>query len=240
MSHGHAWYTEVAKRFANDIADHKLTIEDCGPLPFRSVLARRHRGDGWDSCYHFRVITFPGGLLYTGDMGTFAFQRCWDMFKWWPEKYKDYFDFRYIAEKCIATDKGGGIKEYSASKAKATIDEMIAEHLRQHTQPEDWDIEEDGEWDDKPDEEFVQELNDVCERVSETEFSNSEYNIQEFYRLLYEVKGLDDPCETPTPSEYTLRFVWCCHAVRWLIDKVREQENELAAFADVLVPGGTQ
>jgi hypothetical protein len=225
MGHGAAYYTEVAERFAEDIADHKLTIEECGPLPFRSILARRHRGDGWDSCYHFRVITYPGGLLYTGDMGTYVFQRCWDMFDWWPSKYGDAFDFRYIAEKCQAADKCDSIKQWSGSKAKATIDEMIAEHRDQ--QPADWDVEEDGEWTAVVDEEYLDQLMEVRNHVSD--FSNSEYNIQEFYRLLYEVDGLEDVCEIPTPSEYSLRFVWCCHAVRWLIDEVRRQEVQVAA-----------
>lgn len=238
MSWGDAYYTEVANRFTNDIADHQITIEECGPLPFRSILARRHRNDGWDSCYHFRVITFPGGLLYTGDMGTYVFQRCWDMFQWWPPKYGDAFDFRYIAEKCLGANKCDSIKQYSRDKARATIDEMIAEHRAEHEKPEDWDDEEDGEWTETVNEAYIEALIEV--RDHSHEFSNSEYNIQEFYRLLYDVPGLYDVCEVPTPSEYSLRFVWCCHAVRWLIDKVTEQENSLANFADILVPGGVQ
>ena len=57
-------------RFKRDIAEHAVTV-------IRNDGVNRHirlskPGTG---CYHFDLVTWPGILCYTGDMGTFVFQR---------------------------------------------------------------------------------------------------------------------------------------------------------------------
>jgi len=61
--------------FVEDTKNHKLTIiKDDG------VYRHLHCSSG-SSCYHFDIVTYPGHLCYSGDMGCFVFQRTKDMFE---------------------------------------------------------------------------------------------------------------------------------------------------------------
>lgn len=65
----------MAERFASDIGAHALTIiRDDGE--YRHL--RCQTPDSW--IYGFDVVTWPGYLAYTGDMGDFMFTRVRDMF----------------------------------------------------------------------------------------------------------------------------------------------------------------
>jgi hypothetical protein len=78
-----------AKRFLSDVVrDHQMKIElDQGV--HRSILFKRpHSG-----IYHFRLVTWPGHLAISGDVGDYIFARLPDMFDFFryagPEYDKD-------------------------------------------------------------------------------------------------------------------------------------------------------
>jgi len=62
-------------RFLNDIANHSMSI-------VRDDGVYRHLvfSNNGSSVFRFELITWPGYLAYTGDMGAFVFSRLNDMF----------------------------------------------------------------------------------------------------------------------------------------------------------------
>lgn|GEM_PF-5173668 len=73
------------------------------------------------SAYHFNVTTFPGYLVFTGDMGAFTFSRTRDMFQFhrisWDRDIP-IIDYRYWAEKADAVDKHSGISAFNEAHFK--------------------------------------------------------------------------------------------------------------------------
>ena len=64
------------ERFLSDIANHQMTV-------IRDDVVGRHIRFRRPStiCYGFDLITWPGHLCITGDLGTYVFQRLVDMFE---------------------------------------------------------------------------------------------------------------------------------------------------------------
>ena len=90
-------YQLTPDTFLQDVAQHQIhVIRDDGV--YRHV--RFKRPDTY--CSHFDLITWPGHLCYTGDMGTYVFTRLRDMFDFFrrPDNEKWHrIDRRYWAEK---------------------------------------------------------------------------------------------------------------------------------------------
>lgn len=101
--------------FLRDVANHKLTILR------NDGLYRHFRMSNGSSFYQYDVITFPGHLIFTGDLGTFVYARIDDMFQFFRGRHlASHIDLRYLAEKCIAEDKPDGVRRF------ADEDEFIA------------------------------------------------------------------------------------------------------------------
>ena len=68
--------TSPDEQFLRDVAEHTMTV-------IREDGVSRHIrfAKPGTSCMHFDLITWPGYLCYTGDMGTYVFQRLTDMFE---------------------------------------------------------------------------------------------------------------------------------------------------------------
>jgi hypothetical protein len=110
---------DVAVRFAQDIAQHQLTIiRDDGV--YRHLRFAR---PGIYS-YSFEIITWPGYLAYVGDMGDYVFSRLVDMLEFFRQPT---INPGYWAEKIQA---GGheGIKEYSEDKARAWVQQQLDDY----------------------------------------------------------------------------------------------------------------
>lgn len=65
----------MSDSFSEDIKNHTIHIR-LDTEYYRHIIC----SDGTFN-RRFEVLTFPGSLVYTGDMGTFVFQRTTDMFK---------------------------------------------------------------------------------------------------------------------------------------------------------------
>ena len=98
---------EVLADFRKNTADHAMTIVHDDGL--RRHLRFRKPGT---YCYGFDVVTWPGHLAITGDMGTSVFARLDDMFEFFrsAESWKCdhpgelYVNTSYWAEKLVAND----------------------------------------------------------------------------------------------------------------------------------------
>lgn len=201
-------YQLTPETFLADVAEHQIqVIRDDGV--YRHV--RFKQPDTY--CSHFDLITWPGYLCYTGDMGTYVFTRLRDMFEFFrrPDNEKWHrIDRRYWAEKCEAADRDG-IKEFSEEKFKRAVMERLVEWIRDCR--DDTTKEERREvW------EAV-----VCDVVNVDGDTGGHRQQAAAYEFSHRLDSgltfrLEDFWETNV-EDYTHRFSWCCLALAWGIQQ---------------------
>lgn len=190
------------ERFLRDVAHHEMTV-------IRDDGVNRHiRFKKPDSSeIFFDLITWPGHLCYTGDMGTYVFQRLTDMFEFFrtDREYKKRngaklaVNLPYWGEKLQATDRDG-YRKFSADKFRANVMDWIEQRglvgklghgLRDELESEVLDHADDG---------------------GEAAYSAAMrfmWNGKKVFPEFYEVDS----------DDYVHRFVWCCYALAWGIEK---------------------
>lgn len=137
---------DVLSRFQRDTAQHQLeVIKDDG---LHRHLRFRRPGTG---CYGFDIVTWPGCLAISGDMGAAMFTRLPDMFEFFrdsrshAEPDKLYINAGYWAEKCVAND--GEKKEFSSELFQALVKEHFDDFVAEHREdPKDGEVAKDPEW----------------------------------------------------------------------------------------------
>ncbi|HET7675666.1 MAG TPA: hypothetical protein VFL54_09115 [Gammaproteobacteria bacterium] len=177
------------EQFLKDVADHEMqVIQDDGL--YRHVRFR----EGDSPIMGFDLITWPGHLCYTGDMGTYVFSRIPDMFQFFraPEGRSGlYVNHGYWSEKLDAADKSDGFREYSPDKAKEVILQWLDDGKA--TASERREVEQD----------VLSRIHDGerAFRAAVDEFNHGEILFHDFWE-----------CNL---QEYTYRFQWCCFALVW-------------------------
>lgn len=151
--------TEVLANFTKDTATHALTIiRDDG-------IYRHLRFKRPDSgVFHFDVITWPGHLAVTGDMGASVFSRLDDMFQFFRDDDGELgINPGYWSEKLVAND--GDAQNFSSERFKQLIRERYDCHIKEHS----------GDDSEKP--EWADELwDDLTESVLGAESAESAYS----------------------------------------------------------------
>lgn len=189
--------TEVSERFAHDVQGHQLTVLlDSGV--YRHL---RFRQPG-TYCYGFDIVTYPGYLCYSGDMGTYVFSRLPDMFEFFRH---DRPNPDYWAEKCVSKSRHEGLREYSEELGKRAVARVAHEFARSRelvgedrkaffgeVREEVWTCTEDHRG-----------LIDAAMRFRFQIGSKLFYPFPDFYEHRME--------------EWTFHFLWCCHALPWAI-----------------------
>lgn len=201
-------YQLTPETFLQDVAQHQIhVIRDDG-------VYRHVRFKAPDTyCTHFDLITWPGYLCYTGDMGTYVFTRIRDMFEFFrrPDTEKWHrIDRRYWAEKCEASDRDG-IKEFSEEKFTRAVMERLIQWIRDYR--DDTTKEERREvWD--------AVVCDVVQVDGDTGGHRQQIAAHEFHHKLDSglTFTLEDFWETSV-EDYTHRFSWCCLAMAWGIQQ---------------------
>jgi hypothetical protein len=192
--------------FKRDIATHQmLVIRDDGL--HRHLRFKRPN----TMCMHFDIITWPGHLCYTGDMGTFVFQRLEDMLEFFRQTTDRPYriDFRYWAEKVQAADKGAGLTEFSPEKFEHAVKtdalRWIRDNAHRTSREERRDL-----WEAITDE--VLHADDDSggyrKQVAAHDFSHrlnqhTSFHFQDFW--------------DHNVQQYTYGFIWCCFALAWAI-----------------------
>lgn len=211
-------------RFLADVKDHRLTVihED-------GVHRHLRFQKPGTMCMHFDLITWPGYLCYTGDMGTYVFTRIHDMLEFFrggkPDNLFYSIDRRYWAEKVEAQDKGAGLKEFSEAKFTRAVMEYLVEWIRarrEETTKEErrelWDavidevVRADGDSDGMRKQIAA---NDFHHRVDLTDGTHVNFYFQDFWERNVE--------------EWTHRFTWCCYALRWAVHQYDTHKEAQAA-----------
>ncbi|TFW15916.1 hypothetical protein [Duganella callida] len=203
-------------RFLRDVDDHKMIV-------IRDEGANRHVRfkQPNSSNMYFDLITWPGYLCYTGDMGTYVFQRTEDMFAFFrtdrlhqrPGDARLAVNRSYWGEKLEAIGKNDGYREFSSDKFKQQVMQYVercgltgklGHGLREELESEVLAHADDGA------DEAYRAVRDFV------------WDGRAVFNDFWEVD-----CE-----EYTFRFLWCCYALAWGIeqyDKVKQAAEAVPA-----------
>ena len=205
MSNSHACTEE---RFLQDVANHSIKIiKDDG--------VHRHISftNNGSNCYRFDLITWPGSICYTGDMGTYVFSRLDDMFKFFKMSDNDFnknpnkqlnINPYYWGQKLQAIGTNAGYEEFDSDKFIKEVTEYYDEYIIDHPDPDKklWE------------EVIYYVLNyayDGKERayVAISDYSSS-YGLD--FTDFFDGGGGDT-------SRYTFRYIWCLYAIVWGIQQ---------------------
>ena len=192
--------------FLRDVATHELTI-------IRNEGLYRHLrfSRPGSSCMYFDLITWPGHLCYTGDMGTYVFSRVSDMLEFFRRDCADQLPINpgYWSEKVQAADGGrhpGCVFEYDHDRYLAVVNEYLSG------------------WLEGLDDEAAAELREaVQDDVLQLADSHDEHGN---YNRAYEFSATVNGCKYQFTDlfernfrRFTPCFLWCCRALVWGIEK---------------------
>lgn len=189
----------VKKHFLDDTRNHEMQI-------IRDDGVNRHiRFSATNtSIGHFDLITWPGHLCYTGDMGSFLFKRANDMFSFFRGDSEELsINPQYWSEKLEAVSRHGGYEEFDEDEFKRVISDDRLRWIRDYgldknSRRELWDA----------------VTKDVLDRAEDGEYAalNAAHNFRA------KVGGrnfqFDNFYEHRT-EKYTHTFLWCCYALVW-------------------------
>ena len=211
--------------FLTDVAKHQMTILHEDGLHRHIRFIKPDSSDMF-----FDLITWPGVLCYTGDMGTYIFRRLPDMFEFFRTDTKSPYlaskgltlgiNLSYWSEKLEAADRsdtGNGYQEFSSEKFTKIIREQCAQWVA-----------------DCP----KSDRRDLIEAVYDDVLAYAEDGEDRACRA-----AIDFSHETPTQEfnfsgfwehnmhEYTDHFQWCCYALTWGIKQYEKSKTTESAAA---------
>jgi hypothetical protein len=208
-------YECTRDKFLHDVEDFNMTIiKDDGiyrHLRFKHPETRT---------MSFDILTWPGHLCYTGDMGSYLFSRVNDMFEFFRHgKDEDvlYVNPPYWSEKVLALDKCGYIREYDPEKFEKYVKGEAVEMCLAMR-----DEEFEGDESVRPDVIFMERVEDEILDYSGEESAaihnavNFEWRGDYPFQDIYEVSFKD----------FSFHYIWCCFALVWGIDMYDKQKQE--------------
>lgn len=177
------------------------------------------------SLYRFDIVTYPGFLVYSGDMGCYVFQRLTDMFDLFrcDSSRKEYLasqgltlgvDHGYWAEKLQATpDREGRGCEFDEDLFVRRTKEHVLQWCRNHR---DSVTKEDRRelWDAVIDE--VIGADGDRHGILQT---TAAYEFHHLFRDGARSFHMSDFVSDCRFESYTLRYQWCCFALAWGIQQ---------------------
>lgn len=185
----------MKEAFLDDVKDHSIDIELDNGL-FRSVRFKRP-----DSlACSFRLITWPGYLAISGDMGDYMFSRLQDMFDFFRgEELKinaGYWIEKLRSVSCSGSN-GGLIKKFDPEGTAQNIEDLVSE-----------------------DESYAEDLeyyDDLHEFLRAVSACSSDIEAVEVFKKA----GLDSIDGYTDLFAYKLTFhtEWCLYAIRWGIQQ---------------------
>lgn len=221
--------------FFEQVKDHKVTVSMENGI-YRHVTLRKPG----TSHMHFNLITFPGYLCYTGDMGTFVFQRLDDMFEFFREKsdhhlvelgLKLYTNHSYWSEKLCASDCSGRNEgkstEFDPVRFKARIIEDLREWIKDSREEGTLDKEERRELWEAVHDQVIDKVDDYGENAQTLAYEFSWSPFQKFGQDARESFYFQDLFESNF-QQYTHSFKWACLAIAWGIQQYDAFKDEQA------------
>ncbi len=118
-------YSRPLASFQRNTAEHQLEV-----LLDSGVYRHLRFSKGGSSIYRFDIVTWPGHLAISGDMGSAVFCRLTDMFEFFRADQRPddapgelRINAGYWAEKCVAND--GDMKEFSSDLFEQLVRERF-------------------------------------------------------------------------------------------------------------------
>jgi hypothetical protein len=232
--------SEIFERFKSETATHQMTVlHDDGPyrhLRFSSPESR---------FYWFDLITWPGNLAIKGGMGVFMFARDPDMFEFFRAKAgwnMGRINPDYWAEKL----PGGrdSAREYDERVLRAELAGPLADHEKEYANLLARHRERRAQYDALPYNErwpYVirgmrepvepKTADEVRELIADYDDSGQlshEVGARELLAELEQAGVVSDTWEWSL-REYTVHYLWCCHAIQWGIAQYDEARQVAAA-----------
>lgn len=215
-------------QFLKDVESHVIeVIKDDGL--YRHIRLRKPG----TMCMHFDLLTWPGYLCYTGDMGTYVFRRLEDMFEFFRSD-REYAQRRgrqlsinthYWAEKLEAVDGGrhrAGVLEFDQEKFRRVINEYRINWIKDAHSRRSLNKDERRYLWEAVDEDVLNLIDEGEERVQMAayDFFYSPGTGRPNWQF-------DDLFEHDF-TKYKGRFIWCCYALAWGIQKYDDHKAEQA------------
>ena len=189
----HAHEQAVKERCAADLKDHVITT-----VHNQGLYRHWWCGKPGTGCMGFSIVTWPGSICYTGDMGDYLFQRTDDMVAFMR---RSAMSISYAAEKCVAND--GRLDEWREELLLEELDE-IQKRIMEECEDED----------EKP--EWLEKIEAVRDALSHADYPEHDGMV-----ALHD-SGLVDGCDMPSCKAYTFHFLWCLYAIKWFCDNVKD------------------
>jgi hypothetical protein len=188
---------EVAERFKKAVIEHEMIVVRSEGL-HRHLIFKSPRTFN----NHFHITTWPGYLAISGDIGCYVFARLPDMFRFFRG---DGINPRYWGEKLQSIERNGGYREFS--------EELFREAIKSDF--EQWSFDDDEQkakaW------EVLQE-SDLGEDSTPESFDHG-VRMALDYQCPITKNRFNDFWDHDL-QDYTFRFLWCCHAIRWAVGEV--------------------
>ena len=181
--------------FLESVKDHRIIYVKVDGV-YRNI---RFKKPGTSNQY-FDLVTWPGHLCFTGDMGTYVFERTDDMFQFFRDpKGSLKINPTYWGEKMRAVCSTGGHKKFSAEAFKESAIEYV----------KGYELEKEVE------SVVINELHDLVFSGMDGDFDEA----QRAYRAIQEsnftfVCFSDFLCDCSV-DEYTYHFIWALYAIAW-------------------------
>ena len=224
MRHGLEIEMTTEQKFLSDVAEHQMTVIRDDGL-HRHIRFKRPG----TMCMHFDLITWPGYLCYTGDMGTYVFRRLDDMFEFFRTDrmgrrsgHALAINRSYWAEKIEAADRCDGVKKFSEERFNRAVLEHLISWLRDHRDDTTRDERRDL-WDAVMFEVLGADGDSggYRKQVAAHDFSHKVNDlVGEFYFRDFWERTVDD---------WTYRYVWCCYALAWGIQRYDDSKTTAQA-----------
>lgn len=189
------------EKFDKDVRDHELTVLKDDDGYYRHLRFKNPES----GAYFFDIITWPGHLCFTGDMGTQTFARVTDMLNFFRDFGKPEYRINpeYWGEKLLSTSHFGGYEEFDRDVFKKNLREDFDQ---QHECVDD-EVKE-GAWTEVQ-EEIIDWLedDDMSSAIRRAMDFKSDYGTEfvDFYEYNF--------------TRFTFHYIWCCYALVWAIRK---------------------
>src|SRR5699024_5275818 len=180
------------------VQDHSMIIENDN-----GVHRCLYFGIKGNSNYHFRIVTWPGHLAISGDMGDFVFSRIEDMFGFFRGKC-GVINTGYWCEKLKSISVFGGHEEFDWEKFYTELEDCLVNY------------------NDELDADYVKQ------ELAMSVIEEDEFGAVELMRNWCHEKIELDWCDLPSGKKFTYQYIWCLFAIVWSINKYDSHKNNEA------------
>lgn len=188
---------DIEKKFLIDVGQHEMEVVfDQG---FMRCL--KFRNPNCNSAW-FDIVTFEGGLLITGDYGSFCFRRLPDMFEFFGDARNGLkrINPSYWLEKCVAEDRSDGCLSFSY--------DAVLKSVKSYLEYSDL-----SDYSDAIIAELLEQGLDSATSVEEVRDTLTHFDWKGEY--IFDDMSMGDRVF----QDYSFYYLWCCHAIVWAIDQ---------------------